>query len=170
MCWLSFEAHSQSNLIILKNVGLVIFNPCQFCNTSATKQIGTSISRRALCGQVISDGHHRHGSLDKNQSVRHCHQCIWHAFNYDLRQPSLISLMLYLVPSPAHYKNSFFRSRKKGRPSTRDNWKVKECEQQKIYYPMFRLRNRHTKRRCPKICPTMSTLLEKISGKNTKVS
>ena len=133
MCWLSFEAHSQSNLIILKNVGFVIFNPCQFCNTSATKQIGTSISRRALCGQVISDGHHRHGSLDKNQSVRHCHQCIWHAFNDNLRQPSLISLMLYLVPSPAHYKNSFFRSRKKGRPSNQRQLKSERVRTEKKY-------------------------------------
>ena len=35
--------------------------------------IGRSISRRALVGQVISDGHQRHGSLDQNHSVRHRH-------------------------------------------------------------------------------------------------
>ena len=33
---------------------------------------------------------------------------------------------------------------------------------------MFRLRNRHTKRKCPKICSTMSTLLEKISVKKRR--
>ena len=36
--------------------------------------IGRSISRRALVGQVISDGHQRHGSLDQNHSVRHRYQ------------------------------------------------------------------------------------------------
>ena len=37
--FISFEAHSQSNFIILRNVGLIVFNPCQFSNTSANTQI-----------------------------------------------------------------------------------------------------------------------------------